>query len=300
MGCSKTETARLIRSYEITLTDSSPVDTTITNVTANRDSHGRQARLLSAFFGLDDALGAGADQVICQGAANKDGMPVIFSHEIDVTTMEAGDFNVTTASGEIGEVLCVTLAPADGQSELRTVLLAGAYGDINNQPVQVMITGNLLSKDGTVNFKGASVNVTPLEDGPTLVWAEVVPGEEWAPGKEATPLPWGGGNECPVGTKSVVRVTWAGGVTKPGGESADDSEGVLYKVTVLLLDGSTTEVIPFALADLGDGDNNHELCLDVTGTPQSVYFPAGYLTDPREDLNPETKISIFGDDKSKF
>ena len=40
------------------------------------------------------------------------------------------------------------------------------------------------------------------------------------------------------------------------------------------------------------GDNNHELCLDVTGTPQSVYFPAGHLTDPREDLNPETMITI--------
>jgi len=41
-----------------------------------------------------------------------------------------------------------------------------------------------------------------------------------------------------------------------------------------------------------DGDNNHELCLDVIGTPQSVYFPAGYMKDPRKDLNPETTITI--------
>ena len=292
MGCSNVKTLRLIRSYDVTLTNASPVDTTTTNVTAHRDSQGRQATLLSSFYGLDDALGKGSDQVICKGATGADGMPVIFSHEIDFTTMEAGDFKVTTASGGIGDVLCVTLAPADDQSELRTVLLAGAYGSIDDQPVHVEITGNLLSIDRTVNFKGAGVDVTPLEVGPTMVWAEIVPQEEWGLGQEATELAWGGGDGCPVGTKQVIRATWAGGVTKPGGEKADYEEGALYKVTVVLEDGNTTEVTPFALADLGDGDNNHELCLDVAGTPQSIYFPAGYLTDPREDLNPETTIAI--------
>ena len=292
MGCDRMETARLIQSYEVTLTDSSPLDTTTTNITATQDNNGRQAELISAFFGLDNALGAGADQVICEGAGGADGMPVIFSHEIDVATMEAGDFAVTRASGELGEVLCVTLAPADDEGELRTVLLAGAYGDINDQPVQVEITGNLLSIDRTVNFKGASIDVTPLEDGPTMVWAEVVPEAELELGKEATALPWGGGSECPVGTVKVVRAIWAGGVTKPGGEAADYEEGELYRVTMLQEDSSSIEVTPFALADLGDGDNNHELCLDVMGTPQSVYFPAGYLTDPREDLNPETRVTI--------
>jgi hypothetical protein len=106
---------RLIRTYENTLVDASPADTTPGNITSNRDSDGRQAGLISAFYGLDDALGAGAE-----------GMPVIFSHEIDVTTMQAGDFKVTTASGEIGKILAVTLAPADDKGELRTVLFAGS------------------------------------------------------------------------------------------------------------------------------------------------------------------------------
>lgn len=291
-GCNDTETLRLIRSYEITLADSSPVDTTTTDVTANRDSAGRQAALLSAFYGLDDALGTGSDRVICDGANGADGMPVIFSHEIDVTTMQAGDFKVTTASGKVGELACATLAPADDTGELRTALLAGAYGDIEDQPVTVEITGNLLSMDRTINFKGARINVTPLEAGPTMVWAEVVPAPDWHLGQEATPIPWGGGSKCPVGTLSVVRTTWAGGVTKPGGTPADDAEGALYKVTMLLEDSSSVEVTPFALGDLGDGDNNHELCLDVTGTPQAVSFPAGHLTDPREDLNPETTVFI--------
>ncbi len=58
-------------------------------------------------------------------------------------------------------------------------------------------------------------------------------------------------------------------------------------------DGSTAEVTPFALADLGDGDNNHELCLDVAGTPLGVTFPAGHLVDPNEDLNPDTSIVVL-------
>ena len=154
------------------------------------------------------------------------------------------------------------------------------------------IVGNLLSMDNSVNFKGASIDVTPLEDGPSLILAKVVPENELETGKAATPLPWGGGSGCPEGTVQVVRVTWAGGVTKPGGDDIDEKERVQYKVTVMQEDSSLVEVTPFAVADLGDGDNNHRLCLDVAGTPQSVYFPEGYMTDPREDLNPETSIVI--------
>ena len=69
--------------------------------------------LLSAFFGLDNALPAPANFRLCLGAAGRDGMPVVFSHEVDVQTLEPGDFRVTTASGAIGEVTCLTLAPAD-------------------------------------------------------------------------------------------------------------------------------------------------------------------------------------------
>ncbi|NJL10023.1 MAG: hypothetical protein HC908_07090 [Calothrix sp. SM1_7_51] len=291
-GCSTVEQYRLIRAYEPVLSNASPVDTTVTNVTANRDSRGRQAGLISAFYGLDNALPKVADRGIWPGAGGTDGMPVIFSHEIDYKTMQVGDFRVTTASGKVGKVLAVTLAPADDKGEHRTALFAGSYGSIDDQPVKVEVVSNLLSLDGTLNFKGASVNVTPLEKGATMVWAETVPEGEWDIGKEASPLPWGGGSGCTKGTKQVVRVTWSGGVTKPGGDEVDDVERVQYKVTVLLKDGRKIEVTPFALGDLGDGDNNHELCLDVVGTPQSVYFPAGYMTDTREDLNPETTITI--------
>jgi hypothetical protein len=291
-GCRAVERYRLIRSYEPVLTNTSSTDTTVTNVTANRDNYGRQVGLISAFYGLDDALPKAADQGIWPDAGGTDGMPIIFSHEIDYETMQPGDFRVTTASGKVGEILAVTLAPADDKGELRTALLAGSYGSIDDQPVKVEIVGNLLSIDGTLNFNGASVDVTPLEEGPTMVWAEIVPEDEWDLGKESSLLPWGGGSGCTEGTKQVVRVTWNGGVTKPGGDEVDDVERDQYKVNVLLEDGSKIQATPFALGDLGDGDNNHELCLDVAGTPQSVYFPAGYMTDPREDLNQETTITI--------
>ena len=85
-----------------------------------------------------------------------------------------------------------------------------------------------------------------------------------------------------------MRVTWNGGVTKPGGDDADEAEGALYQLT--LSDGST--LAPFALADLGDGDNNHMLCLDRAADVTLVSFPAGHLTDPREDLNPASEIAL--------
>ncbi|MHA3842447.1 hypothetical protein ACSMXM_14280 [Pacificimonas sp. ICDLI1SI03] len=50
--------------------------------------------------------------------------------------------------------------------------------------------------------------------------------------------------------------------------------------------------MPVALADLGDGDNNHVLCLDTKDKPISAAFPAGILTDPNDDLNPDTSILV--------
>ncbi len=291
-ACTTVKFFRALNAYEITLASSAPTDTTVTDVTATVDPRGRQASILSAFYGLDDALPSTANKGICKGAGGADGMPVIFSHEIDFDSMQAGDFKVTTASGKIGEITCVTLAPADDRGELRTALLAGHYGTIDDQPAKVEIVGNLLSIDKSVNFKGMSATPIALEEGPTIIFAEVIPADELELGKEPTVLPFGGGNGCPVGTKQAVNVTWVGGVTKPGGDEADDVERAQYKVTVQKADGSEASVTPFALADLVDGDNNHLLCLDVDGTPKSVFFPAGYLTDPRDDLNPDTKIQI--------
>tara|TARA_B100001029_G_C15044663_1_gene446210 strand:+ start:957 stop:1421 length:465 start_codon:yes stop_codon:yes gene_type:complete len=66
----------------------------------------------------------------------------------------------------------------------------------------------------------------------------------------------------------------------------------LYEVTVTTKGSIERRVNPAALGDLGDGDNNHLLCLETEDVAVSVRFPAGYLADPNLDLNPDTSVKI--------
>jgi len=274
------------------LADVTSLDLTDTTADAGlpRESGGQSAELLSAFFGLDNALPR-LSRLICRGAPGQDGMPVIFSTEIDHTTMQAGDFRVTTASGATGEMLCVTLLPATDGGELRTVLLVGEFGDAETDaPVSVEIVGHLHSIDGTLDFRGARVDVTPLAPGPSLVMAEIADptAQDLGLGQRRTD-----GDDCPTdGIVQAVRVIWAGGITLENGDEPGDAERDLYRVTVRAADGTEREITPAALADLGDGDNNHLLCLDTADTPVSVSFPAGVFTDPNDDLNPATSVAV--------
>jgi hypothetical protein len=255
-----------------------------------REAAGQSATLLSAFFGLDNSLPATANR-ICLGTAGLDGMPVIFSTEIDHATIQAGDFRVITQSGAIGEVACVSFLPATDAGELRTVLLMGEFGNADaDPPARVEIVGHVRSIDGRLDYKGAAVAVTPLEKGPTLVMAERFDAQIR---DEGLGLRRTRGSKCPTtGTVQAVRVVWAGGVTLANDKEPGDTERQLYHVTVQAQDGSSRQVVPIALADLGDGDNNHLLCLDTADKPVSVAFPARILTDPNDDLNPETAIQV--------
>jgi len=174
------------------------------------------------------------------------------------------------------------------------VPLVGDYGSAQTHPpVTVEIVGNLHSIDNTVNFKGAVTEVTSLELGPTLILAETLPQMTWKLGRESDGGV-GSSTGCPTeGVQQIVRVVWAGGVTTADNEEPGDLERNAYSVTVKNADGSATNVTPFALGDLADNDNNHELCLDTTDVPVSVSFSAGYLTDPNSDLNPATSIEVI-------
>ena len=269
-------------------------DTTQTNVPPSAEVQDSGAMPLSAFFGANNAFGPFANRRVCEGAEGGDGMPLVFSHQLDINTLQPGDFRITRADGSTGSLVCVTPMPALDEGELRTILLIGEYGSAENQPVQVDIVGNLLSIDGTLNFRNSSSTVIALEEGPTLIYAEVVPESQWDLGKElSTGLRFGApGNGCPEGTQQVVRVVWTGGITKPGGDEIDDVERLAYKVFVEDDAEELNMIVPFAVADLRDGDNNHELCLDTTAKPLRVEFPAGLMTDPIEDLNPATSIDV--------
>ncbi len=183
---------------------------------------------------------------------------------------------------------CVTLAPARDPGELRTVLLIGELGGAAKYPpVKVLVVDDLLS-DGLsghpLSLRGTETHVIPLDAGPTLVLGEVVPEDERSMS--------GRGSACSAGTRQVVRVTWAGGVRMPNGDDPGDAERAIYRVTVERPDGSRDEIAPAALAELGENDNNHLLCLGTAGTAVSVAFPAGHLVDPNRHLNPDTQVAV--------
>jgi hypothetical protein len=245
----------------------------------------QEARLLSAFFGLDNNLPFAANR-LCWGASGEDGMPVVFSQTLDADTLQPEDFEVTSKSGEAHTPKCVTLRPAQDAGELRTVLLIGEFGDApDNPPLSAKVVGELLS-DGspTINFKGTQVDVTPLAEGPSLVLAEPVPKKQWTQETNST--------RCPQGVRQIIRVTWNGGVRRPDRGEAGEAERKLYRVEVQQSDGFLVEVTPIALAELGDRDNNHFLCLDTGDPAVAVSFPEGRLVDPNGDQNPYTAVKV--------
>ena len=236
-------------------------------------------------FGLDNDLPFIAN-AFCFGASGLDGMPVVLSHTVDPDALEPAQFQIITRSGDTRTPKCITLRPAYDSGERRTLLLIGEFGDApDDPPVLVQIVGDLFS-DGipSVNFKGTETEVTPLDAGPSMVLAEIVPESEWGHGRRGT--------ACPEGMQQIVRVTWNGGVKLPNGNEPGDAERELYRVQVQRTDGSVGEVYPVALAELGDGDNNHFLCLNTSDPAIAVSFPAGHLVDPNGDLNPATHMKI--------
>ncbi len=245
------------------------------------------ARPLSAFFGLDNKMPFAAN-LLCLGAWDEDGMPVVLSHTVNPDSLQAEDFRVVRQSGATTTPMCVTLRPAGDMDENRTVLLIGEFGNADDDPpVKVSIVDDVLS-DATdspqVNFRGTQVSVIPLDAGPEIILAAAVPKDIWSLS--------GRGTSCPTATKQVVRVTWTGGVRLPNRDELGEAQRTLYKVSLTAADGSRSEVSPAALADLGDADNNHFLCLDTTTPATAVAFPEGHLVDPNGDLNADSKVMV--------
>lgn len=247
----------------------------------------REAKVLSAFFGLDNALPKSAIG-ISRKAPGKDGMPVIFSHELEPSTLDETDFRIKTSKGEFHEVDVVTLKPAVEAFELRTVLLIGDYGDApDNEPVEVEIVGDLMARSGQ-NFRGQKIAVTPLNQGPFLSYAEHFTIDDVYPyvGR-------GAACDCPKKrTTTVVRTVWAGGVRAMDGEELGEKELEQFTVT-LKRRNKTIEVHPFKIADTGDNDNNIDLCIKEKGLPISVSVKANTAIDPRDDANDSTQIKIL-------
>jgi len=247
----------------------------------------RDAKMLSAFFGLDNAL-TQKTRLIWMKAPGKDGMPIVFSHEIDPETLDASDFQIKTQKGDIRGVEFVSFKPAVEEFELRTLLLIGEYGEYpDNEPVEVEIVGELKTRDGQ-ELKGQKIAVTPLAKGPFISYAEYFKIDDEYPYVEK-----GNGCDCPKSeTEVVVRTVWAGGVRSSEGEEIGEAERKHFHVK-LVQGKDTIEVNPFQIADLNDNENNIDLCIKETGIPVSVRADANIAIDPNDDLNPKTEIKVL-------
>jgi hypothetical protein len=255
------------------------------------DSNEHQGEIIAANYGsagLPQNLGV----LVCPDAPGRDGMPVHFETEVSGPVYPE-DFIVRGEGGDIRPVLCATFDPSDDIGDRRSILLIGEFGNAEDQPVSVEVVGDIWSTDFSVSYQGAYADIIPLEAPPALILAEVVPEAEWDLDNPGTQLPWGGGTGCPSeGTQQVLRVAWGGGVLAVGGTEVTAAEWQRYTVVMRAEDGSIGLLRPFAAGDLNDGDNNHELCLNRSGRPLAVRFPAGLLQDPNNDVNEATGIRV--------
>lgn len=241
--------------------------------------------MVSAFYGLDDVPAAGfLIAGLCTGdllpLIRVDGMPIVMSVLIDPASLEPSDFEIITESGAVLAPLCATLEPANGDCEGRTILLVGDMGSAETDPpVQVQIVEELLTLDGRdVRLTATPIAVTPLLDGPTLVWVEQV--EPAAVG-------------APAGTTIALRATWNGGVNAADGAELTQAEWKHYTLTLRNENNQQQTVSPFEIGDLNDRDNNHLLFFDVTGQPLMLSLPANLVIDPNGDLNPATSSPVY-------
>jgi hypothetical protein len=238
-------------------------------------SQNQNYSILSAYHGLDE-LPAVASLLCGFNVAGDDGMPVVFSTQLQIDSVVPESFLVIRSDGESVVPNCATLHPADEALEQRTVLLTGDFGTFGETPLRVEVTGPLLTFDGESLLGVSTEEISPLEDGPRIVLAE-----RFAPDTN------GLAGECPDGTAQVVQLTWEGGVTGPANAALGEDQRL--GTWVLLEDGAT--VAPLALVD-DDPDNHVLACLAEDSPAQWVVVHTGLFHDPGDIANPATHAEV--------
>ena len=119
---------------------------------------------------------------MCLGAAGDDGLPITFLHRISSDSVRPEQFQITTLSSQLKTLKYAILRPARDTVERPTVLLIGEFGNADTDPPEVVtIVEDLLSDTAApLNFKGQSVEVMPLSEGPSMLLAESVYRDDWA------------------------------------------------------------------------------------------------------------------------
>jgi len=243
-----------------------------------------QDTLVSAFFGLDNAL---PSLFLCnQQAGLLDGMPVNFKFPLDASSLSETDFEVIDSLGNIHTPICVSMAPADENGENRTVLLLGEFGTaVINPPIEVRVVGDLLTTNtlsgesvcsAIINLNGITTkNVIPLADGPSLFFAQRIDGNL---------------NECNSGTQTV-QVAWNGGITPfIGGDT--ESDLFQYYVGYSYCSGDLLPHVPISIVDINDNDNFHQLCFSTSDEIVKISMMANTVEDPNHDPNLYSEIDV--------
>ena len=236
---------------------------------------GTDAEILSAYLGAVDVLLTGRFEEI-SGAAQQpgdDGLPLVFSVQIDASTLSPDDFTITTESGAITTPTVATLEPAPESDESRTVLLTGSLGSADDMPVSVEVVGSVLSVDGE-ELQGLTSDVTTNEFGASLVLALVDPAETNAAGNETTP--------------TRIQVTFDGGVSGAFGDELGVEELLAFRI----IDENGDSHIPTGFEDLGDDDNHVVLLVPPGVIPASVTVQSNSLFDPTNQPNASSSVEV--------
>lgn len=234
-----------------------------------------EPELLSAYLGaIDVALpGPLAAASGCPQIAGDDGMPVVFSVQVDAATIDPEDFTITTESGMTTTPSCATLQPAIDEDELFTVLLTGPLGTDDDRPFSVQVTGEIFGLDGE-ELQTLSVEpVTNPEEGTSLVFAFLDDAGETCQAR---------------GSTQEIAATFQGGITAPFGNEV----GPLQLPGFNILEEDGTSATPRGYDDLNDGDNHLVLCVPPRVDPVALSVDAGTVFDPGNFPNPETSVSL--------
>ena len=271
-----------------TMTLESEDGTLVTRKVVIVANHSSAPQALDAFFGLDDALPI----FLCFQAPGMDGMPITFTHSLNHDDVTPDKFRVITASGAKLMPECATLAPAVDGNESKTVLLIGDLGNEQVKPIdpprKVLVVGDLFTaKDqpgGPQNLMGAELEVVSLFDFVRYAYAEAIPEEKWG-----RSVPEGAPAGAPIW---MVQTTWQGGISPINGDTTGETARQFQRIGMAQDDGKITPVVPFAITDIGDPDNHHELWVAGQGVPLWVEMDPEIVQDPRGDPNAADRIFI--------
>lgn len=207
-----------------------------------------------------------------------DGIVVVFSSEVDASSLDPRFFLVIFEDGSRMRPQHALLSPASEADENRTVLLVGDFGDpLHRPPADVMVTGPLYGERGA-KFRGLVGNIEAFAASGRPVLAEYRPAA---------------GGDCAAGSE-VVRTYWIDGLR--GVEATD-----LPKIQLELDDGRSVAPTGFddhQLGDEGGEDNVLDLCSPSPGPVRSVTFEAGIFVDPADHPSAAARLAVVAPEPS--